>query len=137
MSNDFTCFVLQFTDIELIPYVRMTQRTRFTDKYAIRYREQQQLIRQLIALDLASQGLPLAGEDYAIPKDIPFSAHIFIYTAKPLHRCDLDNQVKAVLDACQKVVYPNDSQCDSIAAIRTQLEKGKPGWFSVQFTPYN
>ncbi len=116
-------FMIALEDFIVKPYVRMTQRSKYVNKYAIAYRNNQAAFKLLVQNEMQLR------EIERIPVHVPFSIVINFFQPV-LHKCDLDNQVKAVLDACQGIVFPNDYWCDGITANRfqiTETDTSKPG----------
>ena len=105
----------------VVPYVRMTQRGKYVKPDAIRYLQAQKDLKNLFML--AKANLDCFG-DYYVPEKEPFMVGVQFYTAKA-HQCDLDNLVKAILDAGQGVLYKDDRYCDQISAVREKIE-GEP-----------
>lgn len=92
-----------------VPYTRMTQGSKWSDR-ARRYLASQD------ALRLQMRSLMAACDAEMIGRGRPLSVRIAIYGTD--HRCDLDNQVKALLDAAQSVVFEDDRWIDRIEARR-------------------
>lgn len=95
------------------PYVRMTQRSRFVDPQAKEYRASKEAMRLELQAQMAQRGLDM------LPGQTPLE--VAITTFRCNHRQDLDNIIKAVLDACNGVVWPDDRWVDKIAARREHL----------------
>ena len=93
---------------EIVPYVRMTQRSMWVNKRALAYRCSQSAIRDQIAIQMAQKQY----------EKIDKQPTLFVITVctKRGHRFDLDNVVKAVIDAAQTVVISNDMWIDKISA---------------------
>lgn len=105
---------------EVVPYVRMTQRGKYVKPNAIRYLQAQNDLKNLFMLAKRNIGC----FDYCVPEKVPFCVRLEFYTSKA-HHCDLDNLVKAILDAGQHILYKDDRYCDQIIAIRQKFE-GEP-----------
>jgi len=58
-----------------------------------------------------------------LPSRTPLAVEIRLCT-RSLHRCDVDNLAKAVLDAMNGIVYPDDRWIDDLHIRR---EVGEPG----------
>lgn len=101
-------------EIEIHPYVRMTQRSKWINKYAIAYMNNQKLFKETLIYSMNRY------IQNPVPRHTPFQIKIHITQTRALHRCDLDNQIKAILDGCQGILFPNDFWCDSIQATRSQ-----------------
>lgn len=109
---------MKFTLIGKIkPYVRMTRRSKWVNKEAIAYNSNQVELKARLQAAMSA-----AGYD-PIPARTPFAVHILITMPGRLHCQDLDNQIKAVLDACQHVVFPDDRWMDNITADRVLGDK--------------
>lgn len=125
-----------FTIIDQIkPYVRMTQKGKYKSEVAQKYMEDQTLIRDYFTYTIGRLGLikyphvrkekignhTVEVEDYyPIPDRTPFGVEL-IFTFHPdkdPHYCDLDNLVKAIMDAGNKIFYWDDRWCDKIVAVR-------------------
>jgi Holliday junction resolvase RusA-like endonuclease len=105
----------------VVPYVRMTTQGKNFVPRARRYLGAQEDIKNLF--DLAKRNLNCF-DDYYVPEKCPFELVVNFYMNK-LHYCDLDNLVKAILDAGQGILYKNDMHCDVIVAGR-YLTEGEP-----------
>jgi Holliday junction resolvase RusA-like endonuclease len=56
---------------------------------------------------------------HMMPAATPLQVVIRLYApTNPGHKADLDNQVKAILDACNKTAFPDDRWVDQIDAQR-------------------
>jgi len=101
------------------PYVRMTQVSKFADPQAREYLASKghlaaQMWRQL-------DGRAPADGDSLFPRSRPLAVRLEIAHSRGFHNKDLDNQVKAVLDAAQAPhgpLYHNDNWIDYIQASR-------------------
>jgi len=94
------------------PYVRMTRRGKWTDAQAREY--------LACKARLAWQMRAVMTENNweMLPARTPLRCYLLVWTPARLHTCDLDNLLKAVLDAAQGVVYRNDCWIDSAWAHR-------------------
>lgn len=97
------------------PYVRMTQNSKWTDEQAQEYLASKAAIGWQLTQQMAAQGARILGRE-------PIEARISFTIAGGMHRADLDNLVKAVLDAAQGIVMEDDRWVDMIEAKR---ETGK------------
>jgi len=97
-----------------IPYVRMTQRSKHVDERARAYIASQGVLKYQIKEQLHDAGLELI----VLPARTPFSLLAQITMAGGLQKSDLDNQLKALLDAAQGIVFVDDRWCNSIQATR-------------------
>lgn len=94
-----------------IPYVRMTRRGKFVNARAQAYLSNQDALRwQIMAQMSAKNYLRLPD---ATPLRVLLTFHL-----RRMHAGDLDNLIKAVLDAAQSVLFSNDCWIDSISACR-------------------
>lgn len=94
------------------PYVRMTQRGKFYDPQAKQYLASKEAIK----LEMISQ-INRAG--IVIPKSkAPLFVSIIFLVPNRLHGCDLDNLIKSVLDAGNKILWSDDRYIDRITASR-------------------
>jgi len=96
------------------PYVRMTQRGKWTSKQAQQYLTSKAALAYQIqqTVNRIGQRRPLFAKDLALTVWLEFQL------MSHLHRSDLDNQVKAILDAMNGLVYHDDRQVDEIIASR-------------------
>lgn len=105
------------------PYVRMTQRSKHVDPQAQEY-----LASKLaIGLQLKQQ---MQGREI-IPRGIPLAVGVDIEEGVGFHNRDLDNEVKAMLDAGQGVVFEDDRWIDEILAMRYRGQESRAS-LSVQ-----
>ena len=102
---------MRFTILGKIqPYTRTTQKQKFVDERYQRYRASQHGIRLQLRAQMRREGWEM------LPERTPLDVCLWFYPAD--HRCDLDNLVKAVLDAAQGIVFKDDRWVDSICAVR-------------------
>ena len=99
----------------ITPYTRTTQRQKFVDKRYKRYRASQDHIRLQLQAAMQREGWEM------LPERTPLWVRVWFWPAK--HNCDLDNLVKAVLDAAQRVVFKDDRWVDQISAERFRGEE--------------
>lgn len=92
------------------PYVRMTQRSKFIDPTAMAYIHNQRVLKFYIKQQIPSG-------NFLIFDKLPLGCDLS-FNLTQLHRADLDNLVKAVLDAGTGIIYTNDAWIDSISARR-------------------
>ena len=104
----------------IVPAVRMTQRSKWSPR-AKRYLTSQTKIGWRLKLQMRENDWEM------LPESTPLWASIIIHRAGGLHTCDLDNQVKAILDAAQGIVFKNDLWIDDIKAQR-MLSDDKIDW---------
>ena len=111
MSDDALWFSLLGKPV---PYVRMTQRGKFVRPEAKRYLASKDALALQMRAKMA--GRPPLGRE-------PITVHLeFWYTQGPDHRRDLDNEIKAVLDAGNGIVWEDDRWIDVIVASRHRAE---------------
>ena len=92
------------------PFVRMTQRGKWVDPQAQEYLDSKarlgwQMLKQM-----------QENEWELIPRGIPLGVAVVIRPAR--HNQDLDNLVKALMDAAQGIVFEDDRWVDVIIAAR-------------------
>lgn len=92
------------------PYVRMTQRGKWVKPEAQEYLASKDRLGYDIAEQMRRRGLEM------LPGKTPLWVEIRI--APALHNRDLDNEAKAILDAMQGVVFPDDRWVDMLIASR-------------------
>lgn len=112
---------------EIKPYVRMTQRSRYSEPQAIEYIASRNRLRD----DMRT--LMLANHWQMIPRGVPMEVGIIIGWCR--HNQDLDNIVKAVLDAANGVIYADDCWIDSIAAARWAAAVGEESAIGLAIRP--
>ena len=91
------------------PYVRMTQRGKWSNPQAQEYLANQDDIRW----QLARQGRPAL-----LPAKTPLNVSLVFTFPGGWHNADLDNQIKAVLDAAKGIVWQDDRWIDSLYGAR-------------------
>ena len=91
----------------------MTQRGKFVKEEAQKYLASKGALAWQIKQQMVENGWEM------FPPKTPLSVCIFI-GSKSMHNRDLDNSVKAILDACQGVVFENDNYVDRIMATRSR-----------------
>lgn len=94
------------------PYVRMTQRSMHVDVHAQQYLASKIEIGHRLKQQLRGRPCPL------LPASTPLVAHLELPHAD--HRRDLDNEIKAALDAANGILYPDDRWIDAVVATRGQ-----------------
>jgi Holliday junction resolvase RusA-like endonuclease len=127
---------IKIEDFELQPYVRMTQRSKFADSNAQNYIKNQAEFQLLVRNYVNLKNYPMAGDHY-IPDTAPFMLCAYVFTGKRLHRCDLDNIIKAVLDGTQGLIFKNDQMCDAILASRHEIEPEEKPYLLLYFVPWS
>jgi Holliday junction resolvase RusA-like endonuclease len=101
-----------------VPYVRMTQRGKFVVPRALEYQGSQAEIKARFKEQLIRKGH--RAEDLPIFKNgQPIRALLLVSMSAGLHKQDLDNQTKAILDAAQGLLFENDLWIDAISVERS------------------
>ena len=108
----------------VVPYVRMTQRSKWVDPSAQAYLSNKGVLRWYMSQEMD------AG-DHKMYDKTPLAVKIIFYVTK-LHSNDLDNLTKAVLDAAQGIFYKNDNYIDIIVVTR---EYAKEPRVKIRITP--
>ena len=104
---------LDIPGVIIKPYVRMTQRGKWVKPEAQAY------LTSKAALSLQIKTAMNAAGKEMLPGQTPLKVVIRLYApSNPGHRCDLDNQIKAILDACNGVAFADDRWVDEIDAER-------------------
>ena len=111
---------------KVIPYVRMTQRGKFVKKNARDYIAS----KEALAWSLKEQ----MKERKMFPDRTPFEIEI-TYIAPNAFQFDIDNLVKAVLDAAQGIVFRNDMWCQCIR--RAVKFKGESYELSIKIQEFS
>lgn len=110
------------------PYVRMTQRGKFVKRDALEYLASKTAIRVQLPCQMEAHGVEM------IPRGHPLDVTALFLFPGGFHNKDLDNLVKAVLDAMQSYVFEDDCWVDSLYARRLTL--GKEHRTIVWVTPH-
>lgn len=98
---------------KVVPYVRMTQRGKFVKANAQAYLASKAALSLALKNQMQHKGLT------CLPKQRPFRV-VLSYSAPNAYQFDLDNSIKAVLDAAQGVVFPDDRWCQCLEAYKTK-----------------
>lgn len=108
----------------ITPYVRMTQGGKFSDPAAQRYLASQEALRVQMKTQMAAAGAEM------LPAKRSLDVMVMIGTDR---KGDLDNLVKAILDAAQGVVFADDRWVDWIHAQREIAGPGEPhgAWVEI------
>jgi len=96
---------------QFVPYVRMTRRGKYVSDRAQRYLNSQQVLAWWFNSQMTENGWGMIART-------PIAVDITIQMTGGLHRQDLDNQVKAILDAANGIVWSDDRWVDSLTARR-------------------
>jgi len=89
-----------------LPYVRMTQRGKWVKARAREYLASQDALSWELRRQMVENGWE------RIPKGVPLEVEVWIEQTERLHTKDFDNELKAVVDAAEGVVYENDRWID-------------------------
>lgn len=92
------------------PYVRMTQKSKYADPQAVEYLASKDALGFLMLQQMAAQ------EWEMMPRGTPLGVMIVIQPV--MHTRDLDNEIKAVLDAATGIVFEDDRWVDAVFAVR-------------------
>jgi len=105
---------MKFTIVgKIIPYVRMTQRSKYADERARRYGQSQKNIGWQLRQQMRYADAQM------IDRGVRLAVSIRIRATGGLHRWDLDNGIKALLDAAQEIVFADDRWIDRLTAERS------------------
>ena len=105
---------MKFTIVgKIIPYVRMTQRSKYADERARRYLKSQEAIGWQLKQQMRYADAQMLNRKTRLAVAIRMRA------PGGLHRWDLDNGVKAILDAAQGIVFADDRWIDRLTAERS------------------
>ncbi len=94
----------------IVPYVRMTQRSKHADPRARRYLASQQALKIQLRQQMTER------DDYEPLRREPREVFLAFWWVN--HRQDLDNLVKAILDAASGIVWTDDRWVDRFTASR-------------------
>jgi len=94
------------------PYVRMTQRSKWANPQAQEYLASQHAIRLQLRHQMAANGWEM------LPARTPLDVRMVFTVPNRLHCADLDNQVKALADSAQGIVFKDDRWVDKLSAER-------------------
>lgn len=104
---------LDIPDIIVKPYVRMTRKGMWVSEQAQEYLASKGRLAAHIKEQMNLQ------DKESMPRKTPLKIVIRLYApTDPGHKCDFDNQVKAILDACNGNAFPDDRWVDQIDARR-------------------
>ena len=100
------------------PYVRMTRGGKWVKPEAQEYLSSQRNLANEFKRQMDAEGFTM------ISRGVPIEVmRLAIYHAHGFHNRDLDNEIKAVLDAAQGVVFEDDRWIDEISAWRERRDK--------------
>lgn len=101
--------ILSLPGVSIKPYVRMTKRGKYVDPQALEYLAS----KDTLAFEIR-QAMQAAYYD-PFPAQTPLQVHISVTVPSSQgHRADIDNIAKAILDACNKIVFPDDRWIDTL-----------------------
>ena len=107
-------------EADVIPYVRMTRRGKYVQPDAQRYLSNKEMLKLAIREAKYNQlNDEQIKELYNNYQQTPLGMHVWIERPK-IHTCDLDNLGKAVLDACNLILYRDDRWIDHLTITRHQ-----------------
>jgi crossover junction endodeoxyribonuclease RusA len=102
---------MQFTiEGKIVPYVRMTRRGKYVSERARTYLASQDAIKAQLAAQM--------GDAEMFPPQTPLKVYLILRQPSHLWTFDLDNALKAVLDAAQGIVFHDDRWIALIHAVR-------------------
>lgn len=96
----------------IVPYVRMTQRSKYANPRARDYNANQMIVKMQLRDRMREHNWEM------IPRGVPLQITVWVKMSQRLHISDLDNQLKAVLDGLQGVVFEDDRWCDKLTVLR-------------------
>ena len=96
------------------PYVRMTQRSKWTNSQAQEYLSSKAGLGLQLKAQMRNNGWEM------LPARTALDIELHIVHGGGYHNKDLDNQIKALLDAAQGIVFRDDRWVDRITATRRQ-----------------
>jgi len=94
------------------PYVRMTQRSKYCDPQALEYLGNQREIKIRLVEHMSDH------DWHMLPRSTPLNVSLVFTFPGGWHNADLDNQIKAVLDAAKGIVWHDDRWIDSLYGAR-------------------
>ena len=106
----------------VVPYTRMTQRGKYVKPNALRYLASQKELKLLMSIANHNREYY---KMYYVPEKCPFGVQMTFYVNR-LHYCDLDNLLKAVMDAGNGILYKDDMWCDEFGKTKRVLIEGEP-----------
>ena len=90
------------------PYVRMAQRGKYIRPQAQEYLASKRALGWQMKATMSQRGWEM------FPK-VSLSVACVFFSKRGLHGRDLDNEIKAVLDAANGIVYPDDRWVDALS----------------------
>jgi Holliday junction resolvase RusA-like endonuclease len=107
----------------VVPYTRMTQRSKYVNQAAHKYLMSRDVLRWYMRQAME------AG-DHTMLDHKPLCC-ILQFSVTTIHKADLDNLIKAVLDAAQTIVFKDDRWVEQIVASQV-LAKEPKLYFKVE-----
>ena len=104
-------------DATIKPYVRMTKRGKYVDPQAMEYLASKGCLQVKIKELMSLHKIEMLPGQTALAVWITLGV-----PSKQGHRCDVDNLAKAVLDACNGILYPDDRWVDFLSVYRYVTE---------------
>ena len=95
----------------VVPYVRMTRKSKFVNPSAQRYLTSQEHIAWQVKTIMTTRG-------WQMIEKTSLAVYIRQTVAGDPHYCDADNTIKAILDAVKGIVWNDDRWVDSITFVR-------------------
>jgi crossover junction endodeoxyribonuclease RusA len=101
--------ILDIKGVDIKPYVRMTRRGKWINEQAQEYLASKQDLSLLIKSHMKAQSYRI------MPAQTPLkvSIKVLVHTSQG-HKADIDNIAKAILDACNGIVFPDDRWVDKL-----------------------
>lgn len=135
IDTSFEEVSFELTD-KIIPYVRMSQRSQYVEPLARRYIAERNSLRDSLAWEClfrirdgtksfietikSKKGSSYVESEITllIPARVPFAMSVTFINHYAGKKCDLDNLLKSVLDAGNKIIFADDRWCDQMTATR-------------------
>jgi Holliday junction resolvase RusA-like endonuclease len=106
-----------FPDFTLVPYTRFTQRGKFVVPKAKKYMDNQHFLSWGYKAVMMENNWPM------LPPHTPLAVS-FLVQRPDVYIFDLDNALKAALDAANEVVFPDDRYVTLV--LRAEKRRGTP-----------
>lgn len=106
------------------PYVRMTQRGKFVRTRNGKLTQAAEYLDSREALQWQFSEQMRGREPFG---KVPLCVSITIFHQGGYHNHDLDNVIKAILDAMNGIVYQDDRWIDAVCAVRGRADDEEPG----------
>lgn len=105
------------------PYVRTTRKKKFVDPQWKQYEASRSSIRWQIKQQMNFQNLK------SYPEKTPLSVSL-TYVTRLVWNHDIDNVLKAILDACQTILYPDDRYIQHIGELK-KIQTTRPHSYAL------